>query len=84
LDPKLVPEDLLPLLKLSYKFYAKYLDKSTLKQCVLLSKPKRAEANKAEYEKYMRELKEISQSKPNKRILSIQFFASHGYVIFGT
>ena len=32
----------------------------------------------------MKELKEISQSNPNKRILSIQFFASHGYVIFGT
>jgi len=46
--------------------------------------PKRAEANKAEYEKYMKELKEISQRNPNKRILSIQFFASHGYVIFGT
>jgi hypothetical protein len=32
----------------------------------------------------MKELKAISQANPNKRILSIQFFASHGYVIFGT
>jgi hypothetical protein len=32
----------------------------------------------------MEELKAMSQSNPNKRILSIQFFASHGYVIYGT
>ena len=32
----------------------------------------------------MNELIEFSQRNPNKRILSIQFFASHGYVIYGT
>jgi hypothetical protein len=29
-DPRMVQEDLMPLLKLSYKFYSQYLDKSDL------------------------------------------------------
>lgn len=67
-----------------YKLYAQYLDKNTLNQCARMSKPKHAEANKTEYEKYMKEIKDIALSNKNKRILSIQFFASHGYVIKGT
>ena len=44
-DPSMVEEDILPILKLSYKFYSHFVKKEDLLQCTSLAKPKRAEGS---------------------------------------
>lgn len=76
-------EEILPAIKFSYSFLAQESAKD-LVSCANMSWPRHLEPSRANYEQEIKDLKRLARANPQKRYLSIQFFASHGYLIDGT
>lgn len=74
-----VTEDLVPIVKFRYNYFSELCAPSIRRK--LLSKviPKRTNPSKENYLAHMTSLVREAKENPEKRILSIQFFASHGF-----
>ena len=77
-DP--VPENLLPVIKMSYNFLSKFNPPSFYEDFRTLSTPQHAIASFSAYKEEVNTLIDLGKLNKDKRYLSIQFFASHGFV----
>jgi len=73
-----VDENLLTPVKATYTLFARCLDPKLIKDAYML-RPKRLEPSAANFGSYCQRLSESAHQRPTERILSIQFFACHGY-----
>ena len=77
-NPHIVPENLLPIVKFSYYFFSsKFIDEQTRRQFLEKLRPERKDPTRSNYDAYLKNL--VEKPKGNDKILSIQFFASHGF-----